>query len=106
VGVRFSAPIQTGPGAHPAFYTVGTGSFLGIKRPGRGGHPPPSSAEVKERVELCLYSPFGPVQGELLYLTLRVHLQIKHLWIPSRTQKVTHVFDLAGCKKQVTATVT
>jgi hypothetical protein len=29
-----------------------------VKRPGRGlNHPPPSSAEVKERVELYLYSP-------------------------------------------------
>jgi hypothetical protein len=29
----------------------------GVKRPGRGvNHPPPSSAEVKERVELYLYS--------------------------------------------------
>jgi hypothetical protein len=26
---RFSAPVQTGPGAHPASYTIGTGSFLG-----------------------------------------------------------------------------
>ena len=30
-------------------------SFLGVKRPGRGvDHPPPSSAEVKERVDLYL----------------------------------------------------
>jgi hypothetical protein len=36
-------------------------SFPGVKRPGRGGnHPPQSSAEVKERIELYLYSPFGP----------------------------------------------
>ena len=46
-GVKFSAPVQTGPGVHPASSTMGTGSFLGIKRPGRGvDHPPPSSAEV------------------------------------------------------------
>ena len=33
--------------------------FPGLKRPGRGvDHPPPSSAEVKERVELYPYSPF------------------------------------------------
>jgi hypothetical protein len=33
----------------------------GIKRPARGvDHPPPSSAEVKERIELYLYSPSGP----------------------------------------------
>ena len=29
VGTRFSAPVQTGPGAHPASCTVGTGSFPG-----------------------------------------------------------------------------
>ena len=53
-GARFSAPVQTGPGAHPAFYTMGTGiSFSGVKRPGHGvDHPPLPSAEVKERVEL------------------------------------------------------
>jgi hypothetical protein len=58
VGERFSAPVQTGPEAHPTSYTMGTGSFPGAKRPGCGvDHPPPSSAEVKERVELYLYSP-------------------------------------------------
>ena len=35
VGKRFSAPVQTGPGAHPASCTVGTGSFSGVKS-GRG----------------------------------------------------------------------
>ena len=32
---RFSAPVQTGPGAHPASYMMGTGSFPGVKS-GRG----------------------------------------------------------------------
>jgi hypothetical protein len=59
-GARFSAPVQTGPGAHPASYTLGTGSFPEVKRPGRGvDHPTPLSAEVKERVELYLYSNSG-----------------------------------------------
>ena len=58
---RFSPPDQTGPAAHPASYTMGTGSFPWVKGPGRGvDHPPPSSAEVKERVELNLYSHHGP----------------------------------------------
>jgi hypothetical protein len=49
VGVRFFAHVQTGPGAHPASCTMGTGSFPGVKRPGRGAdHLPPSSAEVKK----------------------------------------------------------
>ena len=61
MGVIFSAPVQPGPGAHPASYTMGTGSFPGVKRPERGiDHSPPSNAEVKERVQLYLYSPFGP----------------------------------------------
>ena len=60
MGAKFSAPVQTGPGAHPASYTMGTVSFLGIKRPGRGVDTPPSSAEVEGRVELYLFSPSGP----------------------------------------------
>ena len=42
-------------------------SFQGVKRLGRGvNHPPLYGAEVKERVELYVYSPFGrswPVLG-------------------------------------------
>jgi hypothetical protein len=34
-GAKFSAPVQTGSGAHPASCTMGTGSFLGVKS-GRG----------------------------------------------------------------------
>ena len=42
--------VQTGPGVHPASYTMGTGSFTGVKRPGRGvDHPPLSCAKVKRK---------------------------------------------------------
>ena len=48
-GRDFSAPVQTGRGSHPASYTMGPGSFPGVKRPRRGvDHPSLSSAEVKE----------------------------------------------------------
>jgi DNA-binding sugar fermentation-stimulating protein len=58
---RFSATVQVGSGAHLASYTMGTGSFPGVKRPGRGvKHSHPSSAEIKERVELYHYSHSGP----------------------------------------------
>ena len=51
----------TGPGAHPSSYTTGTVSFPGVKWSERGfDHPPSSSAQVKERVELYLYSPSVP----------------------------------------------
>ena len=34
-GARFSAPVQTGPEAHPASFTMGTGSVPGVNC-GRG----------------------------------------------------------------------
>jgi len=79
-GKRFSAPVQTGPGAHPASYTVGTGSFPGGKAAGAWPLPPtPSSADVKERIGLYLYSPSGPswpVVGRALLYVARVGAMI------------------------------
>jgi hypothetical protein len=51
--------VQNGSGAHPASCPMGNrGSFPGVKHPGReADHMPPSSAEVKECVELYLHSP-------------------------------------------------
>jgi hypothetical protein len=51
--------VQNDSGAHPASHPMGTkGSFPGLKRPEReADHSPPSSAEVKECVELYLHSP-------------------------------------------------
>ena len=45
-GTRFSAPLKTGPGAHPASYTMSTESFPGLKRPKPVvNHSPTSKAE-------------------------------------------------------------
>jgi hypothetical protein len=41
-GARFFAYVQTGPGAHPACSSMGTGSFPRVKRPGRGADHPPT----------------------------------------------------------------
>jgi hypothetical protein len=58
VGARFSVPVQTGPGAHPASCTMDTGSFPGVKRPVRGAdHPPLLVPRYANRVALYLYSP-------------------------------------------------
>ena len=89
-------------------------SFPGVKRPGRGAnHPPPSSTEVKERVELYHYYPCGVswlFYGEL-YLFLpnsicstvhfyvpqidscRVHLPATHA-LPLRNSARLHPFHL------------
>jgi len=73
-GVRISAPVQTDPGAHPASCTCVPGLFLEGKTAGAWCWlPTPSIAEVKERVELYLYSlsgPSWPVLGWTLPLPL------------------------------------
>ena len=64
---------------------MGTGSFPGLKRPGRGAdHPPlpPSKCRGHERVELYLYSPSGlswPVIGRTLPLSLPFFVLKTHL---------------------------
>jgi hypothetical protein len=47
-GLNFRS-VQTGSGAHPASYPMGTGALSpAVKRPGgEVGHSPPSSAKVK-----------------------------------------------------------
>ena len=49
---RFSVPVLTGRGAHPGSVSRGYSGLC--------NHPLLFSVEVKERVELYLYSPFGP----------------------------------------------
>jgi hypothetical protein len=59
VRARFSASVQNGLGTNQASCAMGTGSVPAVKLPGRDAdHLPPSSAEVKERIEINLYSPF------------------------------------------------
>ena len=85
MGARFSAPVHTGPVAQPASCTMGTGSFPGVKRPGRGAdHPPPSKCRGQERVELYLYSPSGPswpVMGAPLSLPYMFFQLIQHFYL-------------------------
>jgi hypothetical protein len=59
VRARFSAPDQTGPGAHSASYTVGTGSFPGVKRPGRGVDPTHIAPRLKKEYSYTYTPPLG-----------------------------------------------
>ena len=60
VGARFSAPIQNGTGAYSATYAMDIVSFPGVNWPLHGvDQPLLSSAEVKERVDIYIYSPMG-----------------------------------------------
>jgi len=79
-GSRFAEPVQAGPGANTVSDTMSTGSFQGVKQPGGGfDHPRASSAEVKERVELYLYSPSWPSWSFLGWNVLRSFRRLKVL---------------------------
>jgi hypothetical protein len=59
VGARITISVKTGPGAHPTYCKMV--SFPVSKWLRRAvEHPPPSSAEVKERVTFYPYSTSGP----------------------------------------------
>jgi hypothetical protein len=71
VGAKFSAFVRTGTEAHQAYYTMGTGSFPGVKRTGRGvDHPLNLVPMLKSRVIPLLPSrPSRPVLGRNLTFT-------------------------------------
>jgi hypothetical protein len=77
VGARFSAPVLTGPGAHPPSYTMGTGSLSRVeKRPRRGVYHPPHLAPSL-RKEWSYTSPVG-LRG-LLWGELYFYLYLYYL---------------------------
>jgi len=60
VGARFSAPVQTRPGAHPASDTMGTSSFPGVKRPDRVvDHPHHLAPGLKKEYSYTSTPPLG-----------------------------------------------
>jgi len=85
VGARFSAPVQTGPGAHPASCTTGTGYFPEVKS-GRGTmlttHPLPVLRSWKNRA-IPLLPPWAirPVQS--LSASTKVHFTLPFFSVES-----------------------
>jgi len=87
-GARFSAPIQTSPGAHPALCAMGTRSFPGIKScQGVTLTPNPFLVPWLRRsraIPLLPYGPYGlyrasvPVQGCTLSVFTKVKIKLKN----------------------------
>jgi len=78
VKARFSAPFQTGHRTQTASYKISTEvSFPVVKRLRCGvNHTTLSSAEVKEKVELYVYSSSVPswhVKGQTSYLPITLY---------------------------------
>ena len=78
LGTRFSTPVQTGPGAHPVYYTVGIGSLSPeVKRPERDFHHPPHLApRLKKEQSYSSTPPLGLrglFQGELKFIYIFIY---------------------------------
>jgi hypothetical protein len=68
--------IQTGPGVHPSSYTMGTGSFLGVKRPKRGvDHPPHLASSL---LHLCAFKDCYRVTFIFTYITTISNFQARN----------------------------
>jgi hypothetical protein len=98
VGARFSAPVQTEPRAHPAFYTMGTDRlYLGgrVKRSGRGvDHPPHLAPRLK--VEY-LYSPSEPSWPVLAWTLLFRQSKFTQLYFAKSSASAWRIFtDIQG----------
>jgi len=78
---RFPALVQTGPGAHRASYTIGTGSFPGVNRPGRGAdHTHPHLApRLKKEYSCKSTSPGAFVACSRLKFTSYCHIIYNYL---------------------------
>ena len=97
MGTRLSAPVQTGPGGHPASCTMGTGSLPGVNC-GRGvtltSHPLPVPRSWKSRaIPLpTLWATTGPVTGTLYVYIYLLLLQIAILL----SRQVTLLYSANG----------
>ena len=96
MGASFSAPVQTGPGTHPAYCTIGTGSFPGGKAAGRNADPsPPSNSLVKKEYSYTSAPPMGRTactEPQCLYSTA---IPLLLLWA------VRPVQSLSACTVQL-----
>ena len=85
MGARFSVPVQTSPGAHPASCAMGTGSFPGVKS-GRGvtltPHPLLVSWSWKSRA-IPLFSLWAVRPVQSLSACTRVHFTVPFIVRPA-----------------------
>ena len=87
VGARFSAPVQTGPGAHPTCYTMGR---VQLKRDGTRWR---TGGEVKGKLTNGVGSQYHPLPRNLVYPALQPLMRTPRLSVVDWTDAPT---DLNG----------
>jgi hypothetical protein len=83
---------------------MGTGSFPGVKWPGYGvNHSPPYRAEVKERVQLYIYSsaPSWPVLGWTLPITFWIIFVVQRETLTPPDRLLTNAWNWNTVWKKV-----
>jgi hypothetical protein len=91
VEARFLAQVQASPEAYPSSWTMGTGYFPGVKRPGRGADHPPLLAPRSRKSRAIPLPPSGVLsllRGDLyLYLNSEMLIPVavrSKAWVCSR----------------------
>ena len=85
-------------------YTMGTVSFPGVKRPGRGADPPPTSkCRGQERVGLYLYSLSGP-SWAVMGAPLPLNNWPSDAWFPSYVKCVHLEVQRRHCTRDTSGT--
>jgi hypothetical protein len=97
VAARFSASVQTGRGAHPASYTMGTGSLPGGKAAKAWPWPFIPIERWDYRLELYFYSPSAP-SPPVLRRTLPLPL-LRHM--PRGLRRRSATASLLGLRVRV-----
>ena len=108
-GARFATPVQTSPGAHPASYTIGTGSFPGLKAAGgRADRPPHLGPGLREGYSCNSTPPLGlrgPFQGELyIFIGCNNYHKFLHAKLHRRIYCTTHglnLYDIAVMSSEI-----
>ena len=107
VGARFSATLQTSPGAHPASCTIGTGSFPGVKS-GRGVRPTPQPLLLPwlwkgRAIPLFPLWAVRPVRSLSACTRVRFTFTLRRLfWLMLQTRsKLFSIIDSVGRKHKV-----
>ena len=72
LGGEIFCTVQAGPGVHPASCTVGTGSFLGVKRPGRDVDNSPHLAPLLVFMACCRVTFFIQLCLKILIIWISV----------------------------------
>jgi hypothetical protein len=97
----FSAPVHSGTGEHPATRTVGTGSLLGIKWPGRGvDHQPPLTPRIKKEYSYTTTPPplylHGRLRSELhvyKHNSITMNRILKHFVAKEDANKIIYIIN-------------